>query len=569
MDYNICIDFGTSNTVISYVEDGILKQIQDDVTGDILIPTTIYFISSNIEIKTKISDLNYETDYLIGNIANTQVNANKDWEYYFYQFKRFLGITSKSINEYKNFLAKYNLDYTSDEDTIYFYIKSNESIEFKVKFSICDLIKLYFVALKKLIVNKIHKINENDKIKIIITCPAYFHDLQRSQLKRAAERAGFEVFKLINEPTAAAIYYINKFLSPTSLNDITKYIIYDLGGGTIDTTVVIYYKESNTCEVIDIDGNNGLGGIDIDNILTFDIINKYSIDKSNVKWLNKIKKYAEEIKIKLTSQNNYSIYLENVPILKNNKLEYIDNLKITYSQHQFNNLMNDIINEMIQSVKNMYEKHNTNNIIFIGGPTQIPLLQNKVRAYLNIDLNDLNTFGTNQISSHYNILYKTIVSQGGTILYKKIISKDDFCLLDIIPMNIGIIDPYNNMIVMIEKNSKIPVNVERIFSTSHDCQRTIDIEVYEGLNKSCSMNTFIGSYKIIGIPPLPKGMILIKLLFKISYNGILEITIGGFKNPSDDSAKSFDYKFNSDIKLIPNILAKEILKKLLLGEKNK
>lgn len=569
MDYNICIDFGTSNTVISYVEDGILKQIQDDVTGDILIPTTIYFISSNIEIKTKISDLNYETDYLIGNIANTQVNANKDWEYYFYQFKRFLGITSKSINEYKNFLAKYNLDYTSDEDTIYFYIKSNESIEFKVKFSICDLIKLYFVALKKLIVNKIHKINENDKIKIIITCPAYFHDLQRSQLKRAAERAGFEVFKLINEPTAAAIYYINKFLSPTSLNDITKYIIYDLGGGTIDTTVVVYYKESNTCEVIDIDGNNGLGGIDIDNILTFDIINKYSIDKSNVKWLNKIKKYAEEIKIKLTSQNNYSIYLENVPILKNNKLEYIDNLKITYSQHQFNNLMNDIINEMIQSVKNMYEKHNTNNIIFIGGPTQIPLLQNKVRAHLNIDLNDLNTFGTNQISSHYNILYKTIVSQGGTILYKKIISKDDFCLLDIIPMNIGIIDPYNNMIVMIEKNSKIPVNVERIFSTSHDCQRTIDIEVYEGLNKSCSMNTFIGSYKIIGIPPLPKGMILIKLLFKISYNGILEITIGGFKNPSDDSAKSFDYKFNSDIKLIPNILAKEILKKLLLGEKNK
>ena len=86
---------------------------------------------------------------------------------------------------------------------------------------------------------------------------------------------------------------------------------------------------------------------------------------------------------------------------------------------------------------------------------------------------------------------------------------------------------------MIEKNSKIPVSVEKIFSTSHDCQRTIDIEVYEGLEKSCLYNTFIGSYKIIGIPPLAKGMILIKLLFKISYNGILEISIGGLKNPSD------------------------------------
>jgi len=137
-------------------------------------------------------------------------------------------------------------------------------------------------------------------------------------------------------------------------------------------------------------------------------------------------------------------------------------------------------------------------------------------------------------------------------------------------MNIGIIDPYNNMIVMIEKNSKIPVSVERIFSTSHDCQRTIDIEVYEGVEQSCSFNTFIGSYKIIGIPPLPKGMVLIKLLFKISYNGILEISIVGLKNPSDNSAKSFDFKFNSDIKLIPNIIAKEILKKLLsLGNKNK
>jgi molecular chaperone DnaK (HSP70) len=137
-------------------------------------------------------------------------------------------------------------------------------------------------------------------------------------------------------------------------------------------------------------------------------------------------------------------------------------------------------------------------------------------------------------------------------------------------MNIGITDPYNNMIVMIEKNSKIPVSVERVFSTSHDCQRTIDIEVYEGLEKCCSSNTFIGSYKIIGIPPLQKGMVLIKLLFKISYNGILEISIVGFKNPSDNSAKSFDYKFYSNIKLIPNIVAKEILKKLLLiVEKNK
>ena len=583
MNYNICIDFGTCNSVVSYVEDGILKQIQDEMNGDVLIQSTIYFIQSNIKIGTKISNLKFGDDYLIGNVATSQANTNKDWENYFFQFKRFLGITSKSIDGYKDFLTKYNLDYTSDEDTIYFYLKSSESEEIRVKFSICDLIKLYFQGLKSMIQDKIKDLKQMEKIQIIITCPAYFHDLQRTQLKRAAEQAGFDVYKLINEPTAAAIYYINRFQNPSllelelELELETKYIIYDLGGGTIDTTVVNYYKETNTCEVIDIEGNNGLGGIDIDNILTFDIIKKYSILKSNIKWLNKIKKCAEEIKIKLTSQTNYSVYLENVPVIKLNKLEYIDNLKITYSRQEFNNLMNEIIDEMIQSVKNMYNKYKTKNIIFIGGPTQIPLLQSKVCSILNIEPNNLSTIGTslnqnkNQNIPTYDlsILYKTIVSQGGSILYKKIVGKEDFCLLDIIPMNIGITDPDNNMIVMIEKNSKIPISVERIFSTSHDCQRTIDIEVYEGLHDTCTSNTFIGSYKIIGIPPLQKGMVLIKLLFKISYNGILEISIGGFKNPSDNSAKSFDYKFNSDIKLIPNMVAKEILKKLLLFSEKK
>ena len=130
-------------------------------------------------------------------------------------------------------------------------------------------------------------------------------------------------------------------------------------------------------------------------------------------------------------------------------------------------------------------------------------------------------------------------------------------------MNIGISDPNNQMVVMVEKNSKIPLSAEKTFSTSHDCQRSIDIEVFEGTNLDCKSNTFIGSYKIVGIPPLPKGMILIKLLFKISYNGILNISISGFKNPSDNSAKSFDFKMCENIKLISNMMAKDILKRLL------
>ena len=558
-NYNICIDFGTCNTVVSYIQDFNIKQIQDNTTGDILIPSTIYFISQNIILNKKIDDFEPDIDYYIGNSADELINSNKDWDYYFIQFKRFLGITSKSIDLYKNFLSKYNIDYLTDEDTIYFYLKIFEDENSKIKFSISDLIKLYFKAIKKKIVS-ILNLKDNILTPVIITCPAYFHDLQRSQLKRAVEHAGFELFKLINEPTAAAIFYIHRYLKT---NDHDKYIIYDLGGGTIDTTVVEYHPESNTCEVIDIQGDNKLGGIDIDIILTSDIISKYSIDKSNSKILNRIKKIAEDIKIKLTTQTVYNVYLENVPIIKNNSLIWIENLKITYSRQLFNNLVNDIIENMIISIKNMYLKYNTSNIIFIGGPTQIPLLQSKVNSFLNLDNNIVETIGTN-INSNDLILYKTIVSQGGTIFYNKLFTKQDFCLLDIIPMNIGISDPDNNMLVMIEKNSKIPICIDRIFSTSYDCQRSIDIQIYEGLENLCCLNTFIGSYKIVGIPPLSKGMVLIKLQFKISYNGILDISIIGSKNPSDNSAKSFDFKFNQNIKLIPNIIAKQIIKKLFL-----
>ena len=578
LNYNICVDFGTCNTVVSYTIDDKISQLTDDITGDILIPTVIYFVSDKITSQTKISDLVYLEHYWIGSTANDLYLTNKDSEYYFYQFKRFLGITSRSIDKYKEFLTRFHLDYVVDEDTIYLNLKCSDVPERFFKLSIIDLISLYFKAIYQMIKIKLNLVGE---INCVITCPAYFHDLQRTQLKKASEDSGFIVNKIYNEPTAAAIYYLSKYKKSSNSN---MFIIYDLGGGTIDTTVLQYHESDCTCEVIDIDGNNGLGGIDIDNLLIIDIYSKYLIDPSNLKWKQKLRNIAEEIKIKLTYNINYNVNLESVPIIKakNNttQIVLVDELKISYSRNQFNNLINKLIDQMILPIFNMYEKYQTPNIIFIGGPTQIPLLQFKVKNYLDIksndqnDQNDQNNYKSNQLTTSDNLeksninLYKTIVSQGGTLLSKFLSEKKGFYLLDIIPMNIGISDPDNQMVIMIEKNSKIPLSIEKTFTTSHDCQRNIDIEVYEGSNLNCLSNTFIGSYKIIGIPPLPKGMILIKLLFKISYNGILNISISGFKNPSDNSAKSFDFKMCENIKLISNLMAKDILKKIIQAKIN-
>lgn len=550
---NFSIDFGTCNTVISYKSNDKILHILDEVSGDVLIPSTILFIKDEINPNFKVSDLQINKHFIIGNGAKDAFNFKKDHYSYFYQFKRFLGITSKSIHIQKDFIDKFQIKYDVDDDTIYFYIPTNEDDKF-IKINIIELIKIYFQGLMNLVKSSLNIVGD---LNIILTCPAYFHDLQRTQLKKAAESAGFKVYKMYNEPTAAAIYYIHKY-DELSI-DNNKFIVYDLGGGTIDTTVVEYHIENKTCEIIDIDGNSSLGGIDIDNLVMNDIYTKYSIDKSDIKWANRIRKCAEDIKIKLSYTKNYSTVLEDVPIRKNNLVNQVDILTINYSQQMFNNIINNLIDAMIETILTMYKKHSTKNIIFIGGPTQIPLLQNKVNSMLGIDTNKI-------ILNQDNSLYKTIVADGASLLYQLLKAQDEFCLLDIVPMNIGIGSPEGQMIIMINSHSKIPVSVEKVFSTSHDCQRTIDIEVFEGTSNLTKANNYIGSYKIIGIPPLPRGSIIIKLLFKISYNGILDVSINGFKNPSDNSAKSFDFKMTEKIKLIPNIIAKELLKKILASK---
>jgi molecular chaperone DnaK (HSP70) len=547
---NFSIDFGTCNTVITYKSNDIMYHILDEITGDVLIPSVILFLKDDINPEMKIEDLQINKHYIIGNGAKNTYDFKKDHSSFFYQFKRFLGITNKSISLQNEFIDKFSLKYETDDDTIYFFIPTNDNDKF-IKINIIELIKLFFKGLMYLIKTSLNYIGD---IHIILTCPAYFHDLQRTQLKKSVENAGFKIFKMYNEPTSASIYYIKQYDEITTENN--KFIVYDLGGGTIDTTVVEYYIENNTCDIIDIDGNSSLGGIDIDNLLITDIYNRYGIDKTDIKWKNRIRKYAEDIKIKLSYVKNYDIIIENVPV--NGKI--VETLKITYSQQMFNNIINELIDKMIETILNMHKKHLTKNIIFIGGPTQIPLLQNKVNSILNIDTNKI-------ILNKNNSLYKTIVADGACLFYELLDKKDDFCLLDIIPMNIGISSPDNKMTVMINSHSKIPISVERVFSTSHDCQRTIDIEVFEGNSEFIKDNNYIGAYKIIGIPPLPRGAIIIKLLFKISYNGILDVSISGFKNPSDNSAKSFDFKLTEKIKLIPNIIAKELLKRLFSEKK--
>ena len=135
-------------------------------------------------------------------------------------------------------------------------------------------------------------------------------------------------------------------------------------------------------------------------------------------------------------------------------------------------------------------------------------------------------------------------------------------------MNIGVCDGNNDMVIMIEKNKKIPVSVEKTFTTNYDCQRTIEVEIYEGNEINCKDNILIGSYQITGIPSQPRGTILIKLKFSINNNGILNISVAGKEVIDEKTGKGGNFKIDDKIKIIPTSIRDDLIKKLIAKKKS-
>ena len=239
----LAIDFGTCNSVISLIQNSnasvnSIQHILDDFSGDVLIPTTIYFYKDTIDENLSINDFVYTKHYIIGYGANEALAQQKIHENYFYQFKRFLGINKNSKVINTELLSNFSNIYTLDDETIYFNILTNNDDNKYIKISLIDIVKLFFIGLRYIISSKLNLLDKN-KISTAITIPAYFNDLQRNQLKLAVENSGFDIYRIYNEPTAASIYYIKHFYDICNSNK--KFIIYDLGGGTIDTTVIEYH----------------------------------------------------------------------------------------------------------------------------------------------------------------------------------------------------------------------------------------------------------------------------------------------------------------------------------------
>jgi len=344
----------------------------------------------------------------------------------------------------------------------------------------------------------------------IITCPAYFDDSQRKATKIAGEIAGFDVKRIINEPTAAALAYgLNK-------KKDEKIVVYDFGGGTFDISILDV--GADTVEVKATGGDTHLGGDDFDQRVMDWIVKEFKKDngvdlsKDNLA-LQRIKESAEKAKIELSSSLETEI---NLPFITSDAAGP-KHLLYKLSRAQLESMVQDYIDKSIDLVKKTLKEANLgakdiNEIVLVGGQTRMPRIQEEVKKLFGKEPNK-------EVNPDEVVAIGAAV-QGG-IMQGQV---RDVLLLDVTPLSLGIETLGGVNTVLIAKNTTVPTAKNQIFSTAADSQTSVEIHVLQGERPLATDNKTLGRFILDGIPPAPRGLPQIEVSFDIDANGILNVS---------------------------------------------
>ena len=475
------IDLGTTNSCVSVMEGG-KPTVIANAEGFRTTPSVVAYTKNQ--------------DQLVGQIAKRQAVMNPDNT--FYSVKRFIGRRVDEVNE-------------ESKEVSYGVEKAGSNVKVK-----CPVLDKQFApeevsaqVLRKLAEDAGKYLGETVS-QAVITVPAYFNDSQRQATKDAGKIAGLEVLRIINEPTAAALAYgLDK-------KSNERILVFDLGGGTFDVSVL--EVGDGVFEVLSTAGDTHLGGDDFDKVIVDHLAETFKsnegIDlRQDKQALQRLTEAAEKAKVELSNATQSEI---NLPFITATP-EGPKHLDLTLTRAKFEELASKLIDRCAMPVEQALKDAKLSSgeldeIVMVGGSTRIPAVLELVKRITGKD--------PNQTVNPDEVVAVGAAIQGGVLAGEV----KDILLLDVTPLSLGVETLGGVMTKMITRNTTVPTKKTETYSTAVDGQTNVEIHVLQGEREMASDNKSLGTFRLDGIPPAPRGVPQIEVTFDIDANGILSVT---------------------------------------------
>jgi molecular chaperone DnaK len=475
------IDLGTTNSCVAVMEGG-KPTVIANAEGFRTTPSVVAYTKNQ--------------DQLVGQIAKRQAVMNP--ENTFYSVKRFIGRRVDEVNE-------------ESKEVSYGVEKAGANVKVK-----CPVLNKQFApeevsaqVLRKLAEDAGKYLGET-VTQAVITVPAYFNDSQRQATKDAGKIAGLEVLRIINEPTAAALAY------GLDRKSNERILVFDLGGGTFDVSVL--EVGDGVFEVLSTSGDTHLGGDDFDKVIVDYLAASFKANegidlRQDKQALQRLTEAAEKAKIELSSASQSEI---NLPFITATP-EGPKHLDLTLTRAKFEELASKLIDRcrvpVEQALKDAkLSSAELDEIVMVGGSTRIPAVLELVKRVTGKD--------PNQTVNPDEVVAVGAAIQGGVLAGEV----KDILLLDVTPLSLGVETLGGVMTKMITRNTTIPTKKTEVYSTAVDGQTNVEIHVLQGEREMASDNKSLGTFRLDGIPPSPRGVPQIEVTFDIDANGILSVT---------------------------------------------